>query len=72
VNEVLQEIQTLLGTAVEPLHAPDQPGEAERTCGDISRARALGWAPRVPLREGLLRSIGYIREHVLDRVAVTA
>jgi UDP-glucose 4-epimerase len=72
VNEILQEIQTLLGTTIEPVHAPELPGEAQRTCADTSRARALGWAPRVPLREGLCRSIAYIRKHVLGTAAVTA
>ncbi|HEX6308940.1 MAG TPA: NAD-dependent epimerase/dehydratase family protein [Longimicrobiales bacterium] len=64
VREILAEIQDVLGTAVEPRYEPDLPGEAERTCADISRARALGWTPRVGLREGLSRSIAYIRQHV--------
>jgi UDP-glucose 4-epimerase len=64
VREVLAEIQALLGTSVEPVLLADLPAEAERTCGDISRARALGWAPRVELREGLQRSIDYIRTKV--------
>ncbi|MGH7448576.1 MAG: NAD-dependent epimerase/dehydratase family protein, partial [Longimicrobiales bacterium] len=53
VTEILGEIQDLLGTSLVPIHEPDLPGEAERTCADVSRARALGWEPRVPLREGL-------------------
>lgn len=65
VREILAEIQALLGTSVEPQYLPDLPGEAERTCGDTSRARALGWMPRVDLREGLRRSIDYIRCHVI-------
>jgi UDP-glucose 4-epimerase len=64
VREVLAEIQALLGTSIEPVFLGDLPGEAERTCGDISRARSLGWAPRVELREGLQRSIDYIRANV--------
>jgi UDP-glucose 4-epimerase len=64
VSDILSEIQVLLGTDIEPIHAPDQPGEAEQTCADIGRARAVGWSPRVDLREGLQRSISYIREHV--------
>jgi UDP-glucose 4-epimerase len=65
VREIYDVIQSLLGTAIEPLHAPDLPGEAERTCSDITRARALGWAPQVSLEDGLARSIAYIRQHVL-------
>jgi UDP-glucose 4-epimerase len=65
VNEILAEIQLLLGTAVSAQHLPDLPGEADRTCADAGRARALGWRPRVGLREGLEKSIAYIRTHVL-------
>lgn len=64
VNEILQEIQQQLGTSIEPHHEADLPGEAERTCADISRARSLGWEPRVGLREGLGRMIDYIRANV--------
>jgi len=31
---------------------------------DFSRFSALGWAPRVPLREGLARTLGYYRENL--------
>jgi nucleoside-diphosphate-sugar epimerase len=65
VREILAEIQELLGTSVTPEYAADLPGEAQRTCADITRARALGWEPRVPLRAGLQRSIDYIRAHVM-------
>jgi UDP-glucose 4-epimerase len=64
VSEILQEVQSLLGTRIEPEYAADQPGEAEHTQADISRAAALGWIPRVGLRAGLQHSIAYIREHV--------
>jgi UDP-glucose 4-epimerase len=64
VSEILQEIQSLLGTRIEPEYATDQPGEAEHTQADISRAAALGWSPRVGLRAGLQHSIAYIRKHV--------
>jgi nucleoside-diphosphate-sugar epimerase len=66
VTEILAEIQDLLGTSLDPTHEMDLPGEAQRTCADVTRARALGWEARVPLREGLRRSIDYIRQHVLD------
>ncbi|MEX1183115.1 MAG: NAD-dependent epimerase/dehydratase family protein [Gemmatimonadota bacterium] len=69
VLEILEQIQSLLGTSAEPVHAPSLPGEAERTLADTTRARALGWAPRVSLGEGLRRSIDYIRAHVVDAPA---
>jgi nucleoside-diphosphate-sugar epimerase len=33
---------------------------------DISSARQLGWTPQVEIREGLIRSIQYIQEKVLE------
>ena len=65
VREVFEEVRALLGTNVEPEYAPELPGEAFETRADVSAARALGWQPRVDLREGLRRSIEYIRQHVL-------
>ncbi len=43
-------------TGLEPRieHLPEMPGDMPHTFADISRAKALlGWAPKVPLHEGL-------------------
>lgn len=61
VREIYAEIAALLGSTLEPEYRPDLPGEAQANLADISAARALGWEPRVNLREGLLRSIDYIK-----------
>jgi nucleoside-diphosphate-sugar epimerase len=66
VRGIYDLIQELLGTSLEPRYLPDLPGEALETRADIGAAHALGWAPRVELREGLRRSIAYISEHVLE------
>jgi UDP-glucose 4-epimerase len=43
-------------------HGPARPGEQRRSCVAIGRAaRALGWQPRVPLEEGLRRTLDYFR-----------
>jgi UDP-glucose 4-epimerase len=72
VREIFERIRRLLGSDVEPLQAPDLPGEAQRTLADTARARALGWSPQVDLDEGLRRSIAYIRTHVLDGIGAGA
>jgi UDP-glucose 4-epimerase len=39
---------------LEPQFAPARPGEVERSCLDVSRARSdLSWEPQVELRDGL-------------------
>ncbi len=64
VREIYDAIRRLVGSDLEPRHAPDLPGEAFETRADIGAARALGWEPRVDLEEGLRRSIEYVRVHV--------
>ncbi len=42
---------------------PDQPGDVPITYADVSKAeRMLGYAPRVPIREGLGRFVAWYRE----------
>lgn len=65
VNEIFQTICELLDVRTEPNRSPDLPGEAQATLADITKARALGWAPRTGLADGLRRSIDYIKREVL-------
>jgi len=54
VNELLERLQQIAGTSVEPEQKPLRPGELERSTLDVSLIeRELGWKPRVPLDEGL-------------------
>lgn len=65
INEVFSAVEEVLKTGLHPVYKDDLPGEAEVTLADIRNARDLGWAPRVGLREGIERSIAYIKENVL-------
>ncbi|HXE72120.1 MAG TPA: NAD-dependent epimerase/dehydratase family protein [Candidatus Nitrosotenuis sp.] len=64
VREILDLVCDIMGVSAEPEFHPDLPGEAQETRADISRARALGWEPRTPLRKGLEEMVAYIKEHV--------
>jgi UDP-glucose 4-epimerase len=64
VREIFTEIAAALGSKIEPEYLPDLPGEAQANLADITAARALGWEPHVDLREGLRRSIDYIKNNV--------
>jgi UDP-glucose 4-epimerase len=66
INEIYKFVEDLLQTGLEPIYKPDLPGEAQVTLADISAARELGWEPKIDIREGLRRSIRYIRERVLQ------
>lgn len=67
ILEIYEEIASLLGVSIAPEYRDNLPGEAEETLADIAAARNLGWAPKTPLREGLKRSIEYIKKHVVVR-----
>lgn len=54
--DLVRAIEEATGRRIDVRHAPAQPGDVPRTWADLSKARALlGWAPRVPLAEGLSR-----------------
>jgi dTDP-glucose 4,6-dehydratase len=42
-------------------HVVDRPGHDRRYAVDSSKARALGWMPRVPFEEGLLATVEWYR-----------
>lgn len=61
-------VQELTGTSV-PLEADETrlrpvASEVDRLCSDASRARTmLGWRPAYTLRQGLMETVEWIREH---------
>jgi len=62
---LIEVLNKLLGTEVEPVHVDPRPGDVRESLADITRARTLlGYEPQVDFEEGLRRSIGYYRELV--------
>ena len=57
VNDLAREIVALGGSRSEIVHAPDRPGDVRHSRGDTARLESLGWAPKVPLAEGLRRTL---------------
>lgn len=63
VNQVLRELETLLGRRVQVQYTEQQAGDVRHTSADCTRAAsALGYAPRVRLAEGLQAEAGWISE----------
>lgn len=59
---LIQQLNDLLGTNVEPDFAKPRVGDVKHSLADITRAeQLLGYAPPVPFEEGLRRSINYYR-----------
>lgn len=62
-----RELHTLVadaaGSADDPEYAPARLGDVARSALDASRAsEVLGWAPTVPIREGVTRTVDYFRK----------
>lgn len=67
VLEIFEKIQALLKTNLKPIHKTNLPSEAEMTWGDITKARRIGWAPKVGLEQGLKQSIEHIRREIIKK-----
>ncbi len=66
VNRLLAELGDLLDSDVEPVHMAPRPGEVRHSLADCSRAcQALGYEPRIGLREGLWLTVEHQRNQAL-------
>jgi UDP-glucuronate decarboxylase len=63
--ELAKQVIDLTGTKSKLVFQPLPQDDPKQRCPEISLARAelAGWEPRVQLREGLERTIGYFDEH---------
>ncbi len=65
--EILEEA---LGRRAAKVFLPMQPGDVSRTFADVSRLSALtGYAPKIPLEEGLTRFVSWYRSFYPDAAA---
>ena len=63
IRELAEMVRAEVGFAGEIRYDPAKPDGTPRKLLDVSRIRALGWAPRIPLREGIARTY---REYLAD------
>lgn len=66
VNDIVRELQAIIGTSEGAIHDAARPGEIQRIYLDATRAKqVLGWVPRVSFAEGLRRTVEWSRHHSL-------
>jgi UDP-glucose 4-epimerase len=53
IRELATIVMHLAGLNGEPLYAPPRPGDIKHSVADVTKARALGWEPRITIEEGL-------------------
>lgn len=61
ILEIYEHISALLSLNISPIHKPDFPEEAQETLADITRAKSIGWYPKISLDDGLRTMIDYIQ-----------
>ncbi|MGH9827618.1 MAG: LPS biosynthesis protein WbpP, partial [Blastocatellia bacterium] len=61
--ELLERINTILGSDLSPVHEPPRPGDVKDSQASIDAARsALGYQTTVDFEEGLRRTIKWYQE----------
>ena len=68
VNRICELLREITGCDREPEYRPRRSGEVRSIALDSSRAgRELRWTPRVPLEEGLRRTVEHLRAELAPR-----
>lgn len=71
ILECAREVQSLLGAKGEIVFRPLPQDDPKQRRPDITKAkRLLGWEPKVPLREGLAKSLDYFKACVASEATV--
>lgn len=62
ILQLVEQLNNLLGTNIQPIHGPPRPGDVRHSQADISRARHdLGYEPTIDFGEGLRRTLEWQR-----------
>ncbi|HOB75815.1 MAG TPA: SDR family oxidoreductase [Phycisphaerae bacterium] len=65
VNQIIRQINELLGRNVKPKYVPERPGDVKHSLADITAARELiGYQPLVSFEDGLRRAIEWYRKNL--------
>jgi nucleoside-diphosphate-sugar epimerase len=65
LNEFARVVQRLAGRELGITYLPGRPDDPRRRCPDITKARSLlGWEPRIPVEEGLGRTMEFFRKEL--------
>jgi GDP-L-fucose synthase len=69
IAELAKLVAEAVGFKGEFRYATEKPDGAPRKVLDVSRLSAMGWQPRIALREGLSDAYRWYLEHVAEKVA---
>jgi len=73
ILQLAQEVIALTGSSAKVVHRPLPTDDPKQRCPDISLAQELlGWAPRVQLPDGLVKTIAYFEQLLREDAKVLA
>lgn len=65
LNEILAELQELLGTKVDAVYTDERPGDVKHSLADLTAAREkLGYEPQIYFEEGLEQAIEWYKANL--------
>lgn len=65
LRDFISLVETSVGKAANIQVLPEQPGDVERTCADISKAKSmLNYSPKVTFEEGIGRTVAWYQQTV--------
>jgi UDP-glucuronate decarboxylase len=66
IKELAEQVSRIVGGEVKTVFRPLPQDDPTQRQPDITRAREwLGWEPKIPLEQGLVKTIAYFRERVV-------
>lgn len=64
LNELVMFLNDIIGTDIVPVYDAERPGDVKHSLADVTRARdILGYKPSYDLKEGLLETVEWFKEH---------
>lgn len=69
IRELSEMIRDIIGYTGRLAFDASKPDGTPQKLLDISKIRALGWSPKIPLREGLARTYEWYLEHATSAIA---
>jgi nucleoside-diphosphate-sugar epimerase len=68
LNRIVELLNGILGTRIEPAHAAPRPGDVKQSLADISDAeKFLGYTPGTDFTEGLKETVEYFRRELASK-----
>lgn len=67
LNQLVEELNSILGTRLEPVYKDARPGDIRDSESDISQAqKSIGYSPRIDLRSGLERTVEWFASRTVE------